>query len=444
MTAIFVAISKTFVDSGFSTALIRKKDANDVDFSSVFYFNILLGLIIYFLLFFAAPLISKFFEEPQLTYLIRVISLGLIIGSFGTIQTTLLTKHIDFKLQTQLSVVSTLISGSISITMAVAGYGVWSLVFSGLISSFSSTLLLWYFSKWRPRFVFSIIAIKELFSFGSKLLISRLINVGFENIYYLVIGKYFSASDLGYYTRANNFQKPPSQVLTAVIQRVTYPVLSAIQDDTNQLKAAYSKLIKSTMFISFVLTIGMAASAESMVLTLIGEKWLPSVEYLQLLCFGGMLYPLHAINLNMLNVQGRSDLFLKLEIIKKSLIVPVVFIGIQYGIKEMIYGMLINGIIAYFLNSYYSGRKIGYSSFDQLKDIFPSFLLAAFMGTIVFLIGIFVKDILSSLVIFTIQVIAGATIVFTVGEVTKMRDYYYIRQIAISQFRNIKTRYHHG
>lgn len=437
MLSIFFAVSTTFIDSGFSMALIRKQNTTDTDLSSVFYFNIILGVLFYMILFLSAGLISDFFNEPKLVLFVRILGIGVIIGSFSSIQQTILTKEINFKLQTKISIISTLVSGIVGISLAYGGYGVWSLVIKSLIGQFVISLLLWTWNKWKPKLVFSVKKLKEMFSFGYKLMLSGLLNTIFQNIYYLIIGKYFSATDLGYYTRADQFNKLPSQNITSVIQRVSYPVLSEIQNDNLRLAIVYKKIIKSTMLISFVSMFMMISVAKPLILTLLGEKWLPSVTYLQLLGFVGMLYPLNAINLNMLNVQGRSDLFLRLEIIKKIMVVPVIMIGIYWGIHTMILGMIINSIIAYFLNSYFSGKYIKYSSIKQLRDILPSFLLAFFIGCIVYLIGIFL--ILPSYLILIIQLIVGGGFFFILGEVFQMKDYLYIKEIFLQKVLKIKN-----
>jgi len=320
--------------------------------------------------------------------------------------------------------------------MAYRGFGVWSLVALQLSRQAITSFLLWFWNRWRPRLIFNMESFKELFSFGSKLLVSGLINTTFRNIYYLVIGKFFSALDLGFFTRAQAFSNLPSQNLNRIISRVSYPVLADIQDDIPRLRMNYQKLIRSTMFITFTLMLGMAAVAKPMVLTLIGEKWLPSVVYLQLLCFVGMFYPLHALNLNMLQVEGRSDLFLKLEIIKKVLAVPVIVVGIYWGIKIMIAGMIMNSMIAYFLNSYWSGRHIGYSSWQQIKDILPSFFLSIFMAGIVFLVGYVLP--LSSLLKLIIQIITGAIIILLSSEILKFRDYFFIKNLALEKIQTIR------
>lgn len=375
MITVFIAVSESFINSGFSSALIRKKDCTDTDFSTVFFFNLAAGILFFVLLFFSAPAISGFFNEPELTAILQVLGIVLIIDSLTLIQRTILTKRIDFKLQAKISMIASIGSGVVSITMAFYGLGVWALVAQRIVKQGLNSLFLWMWNRWKPLLVFSKKSFKELFGFGSKLLLSGLIDTIYRNVYYLIIGKFFSAQELGFYTKANEFKNLPSQNLNGIIGRVTYPVLSTLQDDIPRLRNNYQKLIRSVMFITFILMLGMAAVAEPMIHTLIGAKWEPAIIYLQMLCFVGMMYPLHALNLNMLQVQGRSDLFLKLEVIKKIIAIPTIVIGVFFGIKMMIVGMMVNTLIAYYLNSYWSGVKIGYSFKQQVKDILPSFSL---------------------------------------------------------------------
>lgn len=427
MISIFIAISGTFVTSGFNTALMRKKECSQTDYSTVFYYNLLVSIVFFLILFISSGTISNFFNEQQLKFIVQALGINIVINAVSIIQLTILIKRVDFKLQTRISVISSVISGIIGITMAYLGFGVWSLVAKILFGSLITTILLWIWNKWRPSFLFSIKSFRKMFSFGYKLLLSGLIDTAYTNAYFLVIGKYFSAIELGYYTRADNFSSLPSQNITQVIHQVSFPILVTLQDDTSKLKLAYKRLIKSTMFISFVLMIGLAVIAKPMVLTLLGEKWLPSVIYLQLLCFAGMLFPLHGLNLNMLNIKGRSDLFLKLEIIKKIIAIPTVVIGVFWGIKVMIIGMIINSLIAYFLNSYYSGKIIKYSIREQVADILPSFFIAVCMGIIVFWVGEFSP--FGYIVELIIQTLLGGLLIFVFSELFKIDAYLYIKDI---------------
>lgn len=427
MATIFIAISQPFVDSGFSQALIRKNNCTQSDYSTIFYFNLAIGIVIYAAMFFCAGAISSFFKEPIVKPLVQVVGLSIVMASFGLIQTTIIIKEINFRLQARVSFFAYTLSGIIAIVMAYNGYGVWSLVALTLGRPALSSLFLWFENKWRPSWTFNSRSFKELFSFGGKLLASDLINIIFENIYYVVIGKYFRAAELGYYARADKFTQVPSQNITEIIQRVSFPILSGMQDDAARLKANYRQLIRSTMLITFVLMIGLAAVARPLVLTLIGERWLPSVIYLQMLCFVAMFYPLNALNLNILKVRGRSDLFLRLEIIKSILVIPIIIVGVVYGIKIMIIGMMVLTLIAYYLNSYWSGTLIGYSILAQVKDIFPSFVLALFAGIIVLITGHLMSA--PPVLVLLLQCVIGALVVFFVVEGFKMQEYLYVKEI---------------
>lgn len=436
MITVFIAISESFINSGFSSALIRKKDCTNTDYSTVFYFNLVTGILFFIILYLSAPAISGFFNEPELKAILQVMGLILIIDSLTIIQRTILTKRINFKLQARISVIASIGSGIIAIAMALNGFGVWSLVAQRIVKQCINSLFLWIWNKWKPLFVFSIKSFKELFGFGSKLLISGLIDTIYKNVYYLIIGKFFSAQELGFYTKASEFKNLPSQNLNSIISRVTYPVLSTLQDDIPRLKNNYQRLIRSVMFITFILMMGMAAVAEPMIYTLIGTKWEPAIIYLQMLCFVGMMYPLNALNLNMLQVQGRSDLFLKLEIIKKIIAIPTILIGIFFGIKMMIVGMIVNALIAYYLNSYWSGVKIGYSLKQQVNDILPSFILALTMGVVVYLLEKILP--FSHVINLIILIIFGAIFVFVFCEITRFKDYIFTKELVLEKINTFK------
>jgi teichuronic acid exporter len=436
MLTIFIAISQSFIDSGFTSALIRKNSCTQNDYSTTFYFNIIVSVFFYLLLFIFSGVISNFFKEPQLRTLIKILGIGLLFNSLAIIQRTILTKELNFKLQMKVSIIASVGSGILAVFMAFRGYGVWSLVALTLSRFGFSAILLWLWSTWRPILFFSKKSFDELFSFGSKLLISGLIDTTYRNLYYFIIGKFFSAAELGYYTRADQFQALPSQNLNGVITKVSFPVLSSMQNDPVNLKAAYKKLIKSTMLITFVLMMGLAAVAKPMILTLIGEKWLPAVIYLQMLCFVGMFYPLQALNLNMLQVQGRSDLFLRLEIIKKILAIPTILLGVFFGIKIMILGMMVNTLIAYYLNSFWSGKFIGYSTIQQIKDILPSFCLAGFMGFVVFVTGNILNT--SDLLKLILQILLGAFLTIVLSEILHLEDFKFIKDIVFDEFQKRK------
>lgn len=429
MIAIFIAISQSFIDSGFSNALIRRKKCSQLDYSTVFYYNLLVSIIFCLILLFGANGISALFREPLLKSLIQVLSLGLIINSLGIIHRTILTISINFKLQTRISIISSLISGTTALLCAYKGFGVWSLAVMSLSNQTANSLLLWFWNNWRPSLNFSKKSFNEMFGFGSKLLISGLIDTVFNNIYYLIIGKFFSARKLGFYTRAEQFSTIPSTGITKIVSRVSFPIFAQMQDDPVSLKNGYKRIIRSTMFITFILMMGMAAVAEPMVVFLIGEKWRPAVAYLQLMCFVEMLYPLHALNLNILTVYGRSDLFLQLEIIKKVIAIPTIIIGILYGITPMLISMIIASILSFLLNSLWSGKLINYNTYEQIKDLLPSFFIASGNAILVFLIGISTH--VGSLMTLMLQLSVSLVFITGLCELTKMRDYLYIKEIIL-------------
>jgi teichuronic acid exporter len=399
MITIFLAISQTFVDSGFSNALIQKKDRNETDYSTVFFFNIGVGLFSYMILFFCAPLIANFFNSPELTSLTRVIGINVFITSLTVVQVAKLTISLDFKTQVKASFPSIIIGGTVGIIMAYKGYGVWALVIQSLVISGLNTLFLWLFSKWIPKAVFSKTSFKQLFSFGSKLLVTGLLNTIFINIYLIVIGKLFSAKQLGFYTRALQLQKFPSENITGIMQRVSFPVLSSLQDDNKKLETTFRLFIRLSVFVIFPLMIGLAVVSEPLIRLILTDKWMPVVPLLQLLCIVGMLYPLHAINLNILYVKGRSDLVLKLEVIKKILISIAILVTFSFGVKALVIGQIFTSIFAFFINTYYSGKMVNYSTWKQIKDIIPIVLIALFMALGVWMtMLIFDKDALKLLI----------------------------------------------
>lgn len=429
MIAIFIAISNSIIDSGFSNALIRKTRIERVDYNTVFYFNLTVSVLIYVILYLAAPAISIFFKESVLLEVIRVIGWVLIINALAIIPRTQFVRNVDFKTQTKVSLISSISSGVIGIGMALGGMGVWSLVGQQLSRQFLNTLFLWVYSKWHPVWEFSTESFKELFGFGSKLLLSGLLNTIYKNIYYIVIGRFYTSAQLGQYTRAEQFNMIFSSNLTSVVQRVSYPVLSSIQEEPERLREAYRKVIKITMLITFACMLGLAAVAKPLILILIGEKWLPAVYFLQIICFSGMLYPLHAINLNILQVKGRSDLFLKLEIIKKIIAVGPIVVGIIYGIECMLWGGVLISFIAYFLNSYYSANLINYPTSEQIKDILPTFLTS-------FVVAVFMWSVsfwnISVYALLPIQILVGISLALFIYERLYLDEYLEVKQLVLS------------
>ncbi len=400
MIGIFIAVSESLVNSGFSQALIRKQNRTDVDNSTVFYFNLVVSGSLYIVLFLLAPYVALFYDTPALCAIMRVQCLGIIINSWGVVQRSLLTVNIDFKSQAKISLISIIGGGAVGILFAFGGYGVWALVFQQLTIYGLSAILLWVFSKWRPIWRFSWNSFRELFSFGSKMLASGLLDTIYNNIYVIVIGKLFSASSLGHYTRAKNFSEFPSSSVTGIIQRVVYPVLCRIQDEDDRLRVVYRKLLKLSAFIIFPLMVGLASVSKPFVLLIIGEKWTFCAELLQIISFAMMWYPIHAINLSLLEAKGRSDLFLRLEIVKKILGVSILLCTFRFGLVVMCYGSIASSMICLIINTYYTGKLIDVGYFKQMRDLMPTFLVCMCMFGIILFINSFIPS-------YTVQLFVG-------------------------------------
>lgn len=386
MLAIFMAVAQCFIDSGFGTALVRKNDRTETDFCTVFYFNIAIACLCYALLFLASPYIARFYNLPLLESVTKVWGLNLIISSLAGIQNAQLTIAIDFKSRAKISVITTLFTGVVGLWLASRGYGVWALVFQTLSSNILRTILLWSIVRWMPKLIFSWQSFKELFSFGSKLLASGLLDTIYNNIYPIVIGKFFSASSLGVYSRADSLAQFPSSNITGVLQSVTFPVLSTIQDDEARLSNAYTRFLRLSAFVIFPLMVGLAAVADPFIRIVLTDKWEATIPFLQIICFSLMWFPIHAINLNLLQVKGRSDYFLKLEVIKKILGVAILCVTIPLGLTAMCYGRVFSSVVCLGINTHYTNKIIGYGFTKQMRDLLPILIHTLVMGAIVFAI----------------------------------------------------------
>jgi O-antigen/teichoic acid export membrane protein len=431
MVTLFVAISQTLVDSGFGAALIQKRDANHLDECSVFYFNIAVGGVGACMMFLAAPWIARFYSQPQLEPITRWMSLLLVINSFGTIQNRILMKRVDFKSLFHVSAIATPISGVLGVVLAFRGYGVWSLVIQQLFFNFLHVCLLWFFVGWRPGWKFSLASLQSMFGYGSKLLATGLLDTVFQNMYDLVIGKVFSASQLGFYTRAKMTQQLLAQNLHATVSRVTFPIFSSIQNDKLRLRDGARKGLVYLGTINFPLMIGLCVVSKSFVSVVFTDKWLPCVPYLQLLCVVGLLYPLSAINLNILSAQGRSDLTLRLEIIKKSVSIVLLVIGWPWGVTGIVMGQVLSSIIAYYINCFYTARLIDYSVVKQVKDLMPVLSIALVMGVIVSMVGWI--DYPSELMRLVVQVFIGIGSYGILCRVHRIETYQAIERIVVSK-----------
>ncbi len=420
MILVFTSIAQTFVDSGFSNALIRKQNKTEVDYSTAFYFNIVVGLVAYFILFFLSPLIARFYNEPLLELLTKAISINVFINSLGIVQRARYSIKVDFKTQAKATTTSVLISGIIGIWMVYNGYGVWAIVWQSVIRNGLNVALLWLFAKWLPMLQFSWTSFREMWSFGFKLLLSSLIGRIYNNIYQLIIGKVFSAGDLGNYTRALQFASFPSSNINNIISRVTYPILSSIQDDDVHLERVYRKYLRLSAFVVFPLMVGLSALSEPLILYILTDKWRDAIILLQIICFNMMWYPIHAINLNLLQVKGRSDLFLKLEIIKKFIGVAILCITVPIGLVAMCIGGIFSSILCLVVNTHYTGKLINVGFWLQMRDLLPTLLLSLAMGAVVELSVWFIPTNLLKLIV---GVVVGVIFYVSVAKLFKMEEF---------------------
>ena len=387
MLTIFLAICQTFIDSGFANAIIRKIDRTEKDMATMFFFNIGMAIVCYAVIYISAPFIASFYEMDELALILRVLALRLIIQSFATIQATNLTIRIDFKKQAKISLSAAIISGIVGIGFAYKGYGVWSLVIQSLFSSTFSSILYWIVVRWHPQYFFSKESFKNLFSYGSKLLISGLLDTIYNNLYPLVIGKFYTPAQLGAFAKADHFSQFPSQNIMRILHRVSFPVLSALQNDPQRMRSCFLKFINYSALIIFPLMLGLLALSKPMTLLFLTERWSEMIPLLQILCVAMMWYPVHAINLNVLQVLGRSDLFLKLEIIKKIIGLAILLITLPIGITAMCIGQIVDSVLGLFINTYYSKKFINAGIGEQMKFLFPTLLNSATMAAIILAIN---------------------------------------------------------
>lgn len=423
LVTVFIALAGVFVQGGFGTALIQKKDVTDADYNSVFYLSLVVALMLYGVLYISSPWIANFYNEPALVWIVRVMALSLIIGAVNSIQNAVLTRAMKFKLSFIASLASTLFAGFFGCGMAYKGYGVWAIVVYVLASQVLSAVVLWKVVAWRPQFIFSLVAIRQLFGFGSKLLISGLLDTLFNNIYNVIIGKLFNPTILGYYSRG---QSIPNMIMSSVqgtISGVIFPALASCQHDKIRVKEIVRRMIKSTCFLVFPMMFGLAAVAKPLVLVLLTEKWLPCVPYLQLSCIIFAFWPLHVANLQAIMALGRSDIFLNLEIIKKTLVIFTILATFQYGVMAMVIGQVIGSLLSVVINAWPNRGLLSYSLSEQAHDILPAMLLAAGMGALVCLIGWHIANIY---VLFTTQIILGMTIYFVGAKLLKFESGEYL------------------
>lgn len=412
MLSIFMAIAQCFVDSGFSSALIQKQNRTNIDFSTVFYFNIVIGICMYLVFIICAPLISKFYEQPILIEIITWLGLNFIINSFATVQSAILTINLDFRRQAFISLTAVIISGLIAIYLAINGYGVWTLVIQNLLAASINVVLLWITSKWRPQVLFSTQAFKELFSFGSKLLMGGLLHTIYSNLYTLTIGKIFPVRELGYYSKANSLCTYPSANITSIINRVSFPILCKMQNDDKSLTERFYLIIRLSTYIVFPMMIGLGVIAEPLIKVILTDKWLDAVPYIKILCLAHMWSPVMLITWSLLNVKHRSDYSLKSEIIKKIIAITILIVTIPMGMTAICWGFAAYSICDITIILFFTRKilpKVNHKT--HIKNILPIFMQSIIMGLLVF---------------FTINQFTETYIQISVGIIVGLLSYFFL------------------
>jgi O-antigen/teichoic acid export membrane protein len=378
MLSIFIAFSQTFVQSGLGAGLIQKQERTDIDFSSVFVFNLVVSLVIYLLLFIVAPLIAEFYERPQLTNLTRVLSITLIFGALSIVQRTKLTIEMDFKTHAKVNAVSLAVGGFFSISAALYGLGVWALIINTLLIAGAQSVGYWMIGNWSFSLTFSWESFKNLFGYGSKLLAASLYAKSLQEIYNIIIGKAYNATQLGFYTQTKKIGDLSASTLTSILQKVTFPLLSSLQNNTERMVSIFRRLIKMVAFITIPSMVLIAVLAEPIIGFLLGVKWMPVVPLLQWYCFVKIFYPIGAVNLNILKATGRSDLFLMSDLLKLPFVIVALIITIPISVEAMVIGQVVAATFSSFINAYFPGKIYGYGYFSQLKDMLP--FIAASIG----------------------------------------------------------------
>lgn len=432
---VFIAIMQVFVDSGLGIALIQKKDADDLDFSSVFYFNFLVCIILYLVMFISAPIIAKFYKDLSLIPIIRVISITIIISGVKGIQQSYVSKNMLFKRFFYATLGGTIFSAFLGIGLAYLKFGVWAIVAQQLSNTIIDTLVLWLTVKWRPKRMFSWRRLKQLLSFGWKMLVSSLIDTLYNNLRNLIIGKMYSSTDLAYYNQGDKFPNVIVSNINTSIDSVLLPTMAGVQDDKNRVKVMTRRAIKTSTYIMAPLMMGLSFCATQVVKLVLTEKWLPCVPFLRIFCFTYMFYPIHTANLNAIKAMGRSDLFLKLEIKKKLVGIILLISTMRFGVMAMAYSLLLNSVLSQLINSAPNKKLLNYGYLEQLKDIFPSISLAVFMGFSVNRLPVLN---LSTGIYLFFQIIFGAIIYISLSILFNLESFGYLRKMCCDFLLNCK------
>lgn len=433
LVSIFTIILNVFVDSGMGNALIQKQNADDLDFSTVFYFNICLCSILYICLFIAAPYISKFYNDYSLTPVIRVLGLTIVISGVKNVQQAYVSKHLLFKKFFFSTLGGTIGAAIVGIALAYYGFGVWALVGQQVFNAFVDTCILWITVDWHPKLLFSFKRLKTLYTYGWKLLVSSLIDTLYNNVQQLIIGKWYSSSDLAYYNQGRQF---PNLIITNInssIDSVLLPVISLEQDNKGKIKSMTRRAIKTSSFIIWPMMIGLAAVAEPLVKILLTDKWIGCVPFLRIFCISFAFYPIHTANLNAIKAMGRSDLFLKLEVVKKVIGLTVLMITMNFGVFVIACGLLFTAISSSFINAYPNKRLMNYSYREQIRDIYPFIFLSALMAVIIYPISILP---INSMIIILLQIIAGGFVYIFGSKLLHFDSFDYIWNFVLKFLKN--------
>jgi O-antigen/teichoic acid export membrane protein len=399
MLSIFFAISQSFINSGMGSGLVQKKDRSEIDFSTVFVFNMVVSVIFYILLFLSAPWIAEFYKTPQLISLTRILSITIVINALSIVQISKLNLVLDFKTMAKVNLISVIVGGLIGIIVAYLGWGVWALVVKAIVSAVLSVSVLWVVTKWKPSIRFSRQSFNDLFGYGSKILLAGLYSQAFQNIYNIVIGKAYSASDLGYYERAKGYAELTSGTVSSILLQVTFPILASLQNEKERMVSIYRRLIGMTSFFIFPVMTLFALLADPLVRLLLTEKWAPTIILLQWICFARIVTPISSVNMSILKAIGRSDLFLKVDLSKLPLIILALIITIPMGVKAMVIGHVVTSGISYFINAYMPGKLFGYGALKQIQDLLPTLISTGAMAATVFLLTSVTENLLLKLIL---------------------------------------------
>lgn len=426
MLSIFISVSQAFVDSGFSSAIVQKQNRTELDLSTALYANMGIGIIFYLILFFCSPFIASFYNEPILESVTKVLGLVFLIFSLSNVQQAVLTIRVDFKTQTKISLISVSLSGLLGISLAYCEYGAWALAWQQVAAASIRCILLWCFLKWRPLLQFSKKSFKELFSFGSKMLATGLLNAIFNNLYTIIIGKKFNSASLGYYSRADQLVQFPSTNVTGILQRVTFPVLAQLQNDYERFNEAYLKILRLTMFIVFPIMFLLSALSESIIKILLTEKWMGAAVFLKLICFALMFYPIYSLNLNVLEAKGRSDYLLKSEFINKIINVITLLISLPFGLVIICYGRIFSSICAVCISAYFSQKTTKISMIHAFMQILPTFFLSIGLWCISWLSNYFISN---SWLQIIIAMILGGSFYISISYIFKFEEFAEMKKI---------------